>query len=256
VEFASSSSSSTCAKNDGVHSWVIASGTRTQTADKACGNKQANELRRDGDQITSSATASSPRDDCTGSGSPTPRDATSSLLLAAGGAEPTPRSHARTRGLLPGRARASSPARRATAAAASIGSGHGGQPAEPREEQPAVGVTHGSGLACGAAALCHFCVAFLCVWHADRGVAVRLCGCVVVVTVSVSSRPGRGPPPPILPLVSRQDPRARGVRFLPACSRRSLRLATALARIHSLRNSPAPASRHLRIVLSSCLWYQ
>ena len=106
----------------------------------------------------------------------------------------------------------------------------------------------------------HFFVAFLRVWHADRGVAVRLCGCVVVVTVSVSSRPGRGLPPPILPLVSRPDPRARGVRFLPACSRRSLRLS---ARDRARVDSYAPqlagalhASRHIRVVPSSCLWFQ
>lgn len=179
MEFASSSASSICAKNDGVHSWVIASSTRTQTADKACSNKQAKELRRDGDQITSSATASLPRDDCTGSGSPTPRDATSSLLLAAGGAEPTPRSHARTRGLLPGRARASSPARRATAAAASIGSGHGGQPAEPRE-RAAGGRSDTRQWTClrGRCALPLLRGFFMCVARRSRGgcQAVRLCG--------------------------------------------------------------------------------
>jgi hypothetical protein len=66
-------------------------------------------------------------------------------------------------------------------------------------------------------------------------VSVRLCGCVVVVTVAVSS-PGPCPPAPGL---ARQDPRARGFRFVPVCSRRSLRLTTT---IHSLRNTAVPTS--------------
>lgn len=174
---------------------------------EACGNMPRRPTaRRHRNRITSSATASSPRD-CAGSGSPTPSDATSNLLLAANGARPTATAHVRA--LLLGRARTSSPARHATAATSMVSSWwrrpayteRGGVPDCRVVVSCGVPVRLASGLR--PQRFGHFCSGF---YVCGTPIAGCLSGCVVLVPAAVLA----GALPALLLLVSRIMVRARG----------------------------------------------
>lgn len=198
---------------------------------EACGNMPRRPTaRRHRNRITSSATASSPRD-CAGSGSPTPSDATSNLLLAANGARPTATAHVRA--LLLGRARTSSPARHATAATSMVSSWwrrpayteRGGVSDCRVVVSCGVPVRLASGLR--PQRFGHFCSGF---YVCGTPIAGCLSGCVVLVTAAVlaGALPAAACPP--APGLAHHGPRAREFRVVPVCSRRSLRLTTKFIR--------------------------